>query len=62
MKFGYSKSVVDHFFDKLIHIKLPKQITNPYLINLYQVKLDEMIEFVIENARENYNNYENNLV
>ena len=26
MKQGFSKSTIDHFFDKLIHISLPKEI------------------------------------
>lgn len=62
MKTGFSKSVVDHFFDKLIHIKLPPEITNKFLINLYSAKLYEMTEFIIENAKYNYKNYEDNLL
>ena len=54
MKNGVSESTVDHFFDKLIHIALPSQITNPYLINLYLEKKKEMIDFIIENAKTGY--------
>ena len=32
MKTGSSRSVIDHFFDKLIHIALPKEIDNPFVI------------------------------
>jgi hypothetical protein len=37
-KGGKSVSVIDHIFDKLIHIKLPEIIKNPYLIELYNKK------------------------
>ena len=43
MRNGISESTVDHFFDKLIHIALPNQITNPFLVNLYLEKKREMI-------------------
>jgi hypothetical protein len=35
---GQSISVVDHIFDKLVHIKLPSEITNRFLVELYQQK------------------------
>lgn len=35
---GHSISVVDHIFDKLIHIKLPSEIANHFLVELYQQK------------------------
>ena len=33
---GTSQSFIDHFYDKLMHLKLPKHITNPYLQNKYE--------------------------
>lgn len=35
---GHSISVVDHIFDKLVHIKLPSEITNRFLVELYHQK------------------------
>jgi len=53
---------VDHFFDKLIHLALPSQMTNPFMKQLYDEKKKEMIEFVIENAKTGYVEYETNLM
>lgn len=50
MKEGKSKSLVDHFFDKLVHIALPKEINNPFLESFYQTKQKEMVNFVLEHA------------
>jgi len=55
---GGSKSVVDHVFDKLIHIRLPSIITSPSLINLYDTKTQEMIDFVLKHAQNGYVDYE----
>ena len=57
MKTGFSISVIDHFFDKLIHIGLPKEITNPFMRNLYQKKQQEMIDFVVKHAKKGYVDY-----
>ena len=35
---GRSVSVVDHIFDKLVHIKLPSEISNRFLMDLYEQK------------------------
>jgi hypothetical protein len=40
---GHSISVVDHIFDKLMHIKLPSEITNRFLVELYRQKQSEMV-------------------
>ena len=53
---------MDHFFDKLIHLALPSQMTNPFMKQLYDEKKKEMIEFVIENAKTGYVEYETNLM
>jgi hypothetical protein len=62
MKTGYSRTVVDHFFDKLIHISLPKEIENPFLRQFYLEKQLEMVNFVVDAAKDDYANYEDNLV
>lgn len=59
---GKSISVVDHIFDKLVHIRLPEQITNPELVALYRTKHEQMAEFVLKHAKEGYEHYEEDLL
>jgi len=57
MKSGNSKTVVDHFFDKLVHISLPGYVQNSYLIDLYRAKHEEMVHFIIRQAANDYRDY-----
>ena len=38
MKEGFSKSTIDHFFDKLIHITLPKEMDHGFIKDFYMKK------------------------
>jgi hypothetical protein len=59
---GRSISVVDHIFDKLIHIKLPEILKNSYLTELYQKKHDEMVQFALKHAPNGYVDYKKDLM
>ena len=48
---------MDHFFDKLVHIRLPAYIQNVYLIDMYKRKHDEMVEFILKHAKDGYKYY-----
>jgi hypothetical protein len=62
MKNGFSQSAVDHFFDKLVHIRLPAYMQNVYLIELYQRKHNEMVEFILKHAKDGYQRFEEDLL
>ena len=62
MKTGFSISLVDHFFDKLIHIELPKEINQGFLKDFYWKKKKEMIDFVVEHSKTDYVNYKDRLL
>ncbi len=59
---GRSATVVDHFFDKLFHIRLPAQLANPELLRLYRAKHQEMVEFLLRHAKDGYLHYEQELL
>jgi hypothetical protein len=62
MKSGHSKTVVDHFFDKLVHIRLPTYIENSFLIDMFKRKHYEMVYFIIKHAKNDYKDYEQDLI
>lgn len=49
-------------FDKLLHIKLPKEVANPYLESLYGSGHDYMVEFVCMHAKTMYQDAEEDLL
>ena len=54
IKQGFSKSTIDHFFDKLIHISLPEEMKNEFIQQFYLKKKKQMIDYVIRHAKTNY--------
>ena len=55
---GKSISFIDHIYDKLLHLELPKYITNSYLNLHYEKGKQEIIDFVLRNAGNNFENAE----
>lgn len=51
---GKSESVIDHMFDKILHIKLPEQISNSYLEQLYGQGHEYVVDFLLEHAKTGY--------
>ncbi len=58
MRTGESLSIIDHFYDKLVHIKLPREVNNSFLVQLYESKHLEMVDFVLKHAQSGYVHYE----
>ena len=53
-------SVIDHMFDKILHIKLPLQ--NLYLESLYQLGNQYVVDFILLHSQNGYVNAQDDLL
>jgi len=48
---GKSASFIDHIYDKLLHLKAPKFINNPYILNKYESGKKDIADFVLKQSK-----------
>ncbi len=55
-------AVIDHMFDKILHIKLPSEISNSYLEKLYQSGHQYVINYINKHSISGYINAKEDLL
>ncbi len=58
---GKSASFIDHIYDKLLHLKAPKFINNPYILNKYESGKKDIADFVLKQSKQNFENVEKDI-
>jgi hypothetical protein len=59
---GKSDSVIDHMFDKILHIKLPEVIFNSYLEKLYNEGHEYIVDFILQHSQTGYENVQKDML